>query len=208
VAAGIAGLALSADAYHVQYFPVDRTINAARAGRSYGLLTEINFCPSPDADTDAKIMAALSEAGEPYLYNELLDRGRGRDLIQLGSGRPALELPDCDSLTTTVHATGDVYACCELDISTDAMKRTPVFLGSIRSGAPSQPVQDDRERLVRAFYDPESPIYFRKMVAEHPMFRELSTEQFQNICDFCMRALGDTSRVAALSGLLAESPVA
>ena len=201
VEAGLAGMALSADAYHVQYFPVDRTINAARAGRFHGLLTEINFCSSDDSETDSQILEALTAAGEPYIYNELLDRGRGKGLIPLRQARPIEELPDCDSLTTTVHATGDVYACCELDISTDAMKRTPVFLGSIRSGA--GPDHDNRERLVTSFYNPESTIYFRNMVKSHPMFAGLAKERFYNICDFCMRALGDSERVAALSDVLA-----
>ena len=132
VDAGISGLSLSADAYHVKYFPVDRPINAARAARSYGLVTEMNFCPSSEADVDAAIIAALNEAGEPYIHNELLDRGRGRDLVPIGEARAVEDLPDCDSLTRTVHATADVYACCELDISTDALKRTPAFLGSLR----------------------------------------------------------------------------
>src|SRR4051794_34857778 len=108
VAAGVAGMALSADAFHVERFPVQRTIQAARTGRAMGLLTEINFCPSPNAAVDAEIVAALHAAGEPFLRNELLDRGRGRELVQIRVGHRVDELPDCDSLTTTVHATGDV----------------------------------------------------------------------------------------------------
>ncbi|ASO18738.1 hypothetical protein FHR81_001001 [Actinoalloteichus hoggarensis] len=202
VAAGLAGLSLSADAYHVEYFSVERTINAARAGREAGLLTEINFCPSNSPAVDEEIKAALRAAGEPFLTNELLDRGRGKDLLRITVGRRVDELPDCDSLTTTVHATGDVYACCELDISTDAMKRTPVFLGSIRTRDRTAAEQDERERLVTAFYDPNSPIYFRKMVAEHPLFRGLTEDRYQNICDFCLSALRDPARVAALSAIL------
>lgn len=209
VEAGIAGLSLSADAFHVAYFPVDRTINAARAGRAAGLLTEINFCPSDQPDVDADIRRALVAAGEPFIENELLDRGRAKEFASIVVGRPVDELPDCTSLTTTVHATGDVYACCELDVSTDAMKRTPVFLGSIRTGADApdeQDRQDERERLVTAFYDPASPIYFRTMVAEHELFRELRADRFQNICDFCMCALRDPAKVAALRETLASSP--
>lgn len=206
VDAGISGLSLSADAYHVKYFPVDRPINAARAARSHGLVTEMNFCPSSEADVDAGIVAALNEAGEPYIYNELLDRGRGRDLVQIGEARAVEELPDCDSLTRTVHATADVYACCELDISTDAMKRTPVFLGSLRGDDETLTQQDDREHLVNEFYNPASPIYFRTMVQTHPRFADLADRRFHNICDFCMRALGDPERVAALADALAERP--
>jgi hypothetical protein len=205
VEAGIAGLSLSADAYHSEYFSVDRVINAARAGRSYGLLTEVNFCPSSNQVTDAEIQAALVAAGEPYLRNELLDRGRGSDLSVLRQRRRVEELPDCDSLTTTVHATGDVYACCEVDISADAMKRTPVFLGAI--GARTQPSagrsRDESERLVTGFYDPASPIYFQRLVQDHPAFRPLAAERYSNICDFCMHALGDPDRVAALAAILA-----
>lgn len=204
VEAGISGLALSADAYHVKYFPVERAILAVRAGREYGLLTEINFCPSSERDTDAQIIAALDEAGEPFIHNELLDRGRGKDLLQLEQGRPVAELPDCDSLTTTVHATGDVYACCELDISTDAMKRTPVFLGSIQSAPAETARQLRRERVVKEFYDPRSPLYFRKLIDSHPQFKDLSQERFQNICDFCMKALGDPQRVETLFEMLSE----
>lgn len=203
VAAGIAGLSLSADAFHVAYFPVDRTIHAARAGRSAGLVTEINFCPSEQPEVDAAIRAALTAAGEPFIENELLDRGRASEFHTIVTSRSVAELPECTSLTTTVHATGDVYACCELDISTDAMKRTPVFLGSIRSGAHSASEQNERERLVVAFYDPGSPIYFRKLVAEHELFRDLRDQRFQTICDFCLRTLADPARVAALREILA-----
>lgn len=198
VEAGISGLALSADIYHMKYFPVERPINAAAAARSFGLATEIQFCTSSDKAADAEIIASLAAAGEPYVVLELLDRGRGRDLMQIWRGHRVEELPDCDDLTTTVHATGDAYACCQLDIGVDAMKRTPVFLGSIRSASPSPAEQDDRERVVRGFYDPQSPIYFRKMVKDHPLFQGLADERFRNICSFCMNALGDPGRVAAL----------
>ncbi|GAA3372889.1 radical SAM/SPASM domain-containing protein [Streptomyces sannanensis] len=204
VEAGISGLSVSADAYHVHYFPVERAINAVRAGRSYGLLTEINFCPSTEQETDAQIIAALEEANEPFIHNELLIRGRGKDLIQLGDGRPVTELPDCDSLTTTVHATGDVYACCELDISTDAMKRTPVFLGPIQSAPAEMAKQQRREALVQEFYNPDSPIYFRKMIDSHPLFTELGTDRYQSICDLCMKALGDPKRIDSLLEMLNE----
>ncbi len=203
VEAGVAGISLSADAYHVAYFPVDRVIHAAKAARSYGMLTEINFCPSSDHGTDAKILAVLEDAGEPYIRNELLNRGRGSELTPIERRRPVDELPDCDSLTTTVHATGDVYACCEVEISTNAMKRTPVFLGSIRSPAAGLPESARGERLVSAFYDPASPIYFRKLIRDHPEFSSLSSERFSSICDFCMHALGDSGRVDALAAILA-----
>ena len=204
VEAGISGLSLSADAYHSHYFSVDRVINAARAGRWYGLLTEINFCPSSDLATDREIQAALTAADEPYLSNELLDRGRGSDLPAPQAWRRADELPVCDSLTTTIHATGDIYACCEVDISVDAMKRTPVFLGSIRTGIEPPIGRSTAERLVTGFYDPASPIFFRRMIQEHPAFQPLAEERFSNICDFCMRALGDPDRVRALAALLPE----
>jgi hypothetical protein len=203
VDAGVSGMALSADAYHAERFPVQRTILAARTGRAMGLLTEINFCPSQNETADAEIVAALRAAGEPFIRNELLDRGRGRELVQLRLGRRVEDLPDCDSLTTTVHATGDVYACCELDISTDAMKRTPVWLGSIRTGT-TQSHMSEREHVVRGFYDPTSPIYFRKMVAGHPLFAGAGGERYTTICDFCMRTLDDPDRVAELARILAE----
>jgi MoaA/NifB/PqqE/SkfB family radical SAM enzyme len=204
--AGVSGLSLSADAYHVAYFPVDRVINAARAARSYGMLTEINFCPSSDLETDEKIIAALESAGEPFIRNELLNRGRGSEVLAIEAHRSIDQLPDCDSLTTTVHATGDVYACCELETSTNAMKRTPVFLGSIRSAGEGLAVSSNGERLVTAFHDPDSPIYFRKLVRDHPLFRELAGERFASICDFCLRALGDSGRVAQLSAMLNGQP--
>lgn len=204
VEAGISGMALSADAYHAEHFPVDRTIQAAKTGREYGLLVEINFCPSQNAAVDAEIRAALEAAGEPYIENELLNRGRGAGLLQLSRRHAYSELPNCDSLTTTLHATGDMYACCELDISTDAMKRTPVFLGSIRNGA-EPPEMSRKERLVRAFHDPNSPIYFRSLVGTHPAFRELADERFQSICHFCLHTLGDPRRVTALTEALASA---
>jgi hypothetical protein len=205
VDAGIGGLSVSSDAYHVAFFPVDRTILAVRAARSFGLVTEIAFCPSNQPEVDAGIRAALDGAGEPYIVNELLDRGRGKDLYQLTMNRRIADLQDCDSLTTTVHATGDLYACCELDTSTDAMKKTPVFLGSLRDEQDSPARQAEysaRETLVSEFYNPRSAAYFRRLVDEHPLFRELASQRFHNICDFCTRALGDPQRVAALRELV------
>ncbi|MCH0541476.1 radical SAM protein [Streptomyces sp. MUM 203J] len=206
VEAGISGLAVSADAFHVDFFPVQRAVNAVRAARAAGLVTEINFCPSDRPETDADIRKALTEAGEPFLENELLDRGRGKDLVHISVGRRVDELPECDSLTTTVHATGDVYACCELDISTDAMKRTPVFLGPVSKVPEDIDEQAARERLITAFYEPDSPVYFRKLVRDHALFRDLAHGRYQNICDFCMTALRDPRRVAALRDLLAADP--
>jgi hypothetical protein len=42
------------------------------------------------------------------------------------------------------------------------------------------------------------------MVRDHPAFRPLADERFSNICDFCMRALGDPGRVEALAALLPD----
>ncbi|MCO5999563.1 radical SAM protein [Actinoallomurus rhizosphaericola] len=208
VEAGISGLALSADIYHMKYFPVERPITAARTARSFGLATEIQFCRSHYRERDDEIIAALAAAGEPYVVLELLDRGRAREMLQVWRGHRVEELSECDDLTTTLHATGDVYACCQLDIGADQMKRTPVFLGSIRSAASGAAERDRREQLVRAFYDPESPIYFRTMVREHPLFQPLNEERFSNICTFCMHALGDPARVAALEERLRPAPTA
>ena len=205
VEAGIHGLSLSADVHHMRYFPVERPINAARAARASGLATEIQFCTSADEQADEQIRAALIAAGEPFVVLELLDRGRAREMHRIWRGRPVTELPDCDDLTTTVHATGDAYACCQLDIGVDDMKRTPVFLGPVRGPGSDPAEQARRERLVHAFHDPQSPAYFRTMVAEDPQFQDLADARFTNICDFCLRALSDPARVAALERVLARA---
>jgi hypothetical protein len=166
-------------------------------------LVEVNFCPSDDPEVDAAILAALAEAGEPVIHNQLIDRGRGRGLVPIDRGFSVAELPECESLTTTVHATGDVYACCEVESTTQAMKNTPVYLGSIQAGTAA--VDNDRPgRLVTAFYDRSSPAYFRRLVRNDPAFRPLADERFVSICDFCIRALSDPARVAAISAALTE----
>lgn len=207
VSAGVSGLSLSCDAYHVKFFPLDRTIHAARAARSHGLLTEINFCPSEDAQVDSEIQAALRGAGEPFIENELLSRGRGTDLYQIEMRRHLDEIKDCDSLTTTLHATGDLYACCELDTSSSQLKETPVFLGSLRDAeGGSVQVAQRREAIVSAFHDSRSPAYFRRLVAEHPQFVGLGAQRFHNICHFCTLALSDPERVEAIREVLCVAP--
>ena len=195
VRAGLSGLVLSSDAYHSAFFSVERVIRAARVGRALGLCTEISFCRSDQREVDQQIRDALSAAGEAWVENELLDRGRGSDLADIVAGRDIDELQDCDSLTTTVHATGDVYACCELETSSDEMKRTPVYLGSIEATAADPAGAQARERLVTEFHRPESPAYFRRLLTESPAFRPLRSQRFKSICDFCLTALADEERV-------------
>jgi len=196
--AGLSGICLSTDAYHARYYPTMRSVNAARAARSLDLLVEMNFCPSPDQELDAHVIGVLEEAGEPYIRNQLLNRGRGRSLIGLTTLHGVDELRDCDSLTMTVHATGDVFVCCELEADNAALRRTPVFLGRLRREGEGFSEQVAGEALVHAFYDPGSPVYFRRMLAQDPSFAELRRRRYRSICDFCVSALSSPERVATL----------
>lgn len=193
VEAGLAGLALSADAYHLEFFPIERSVVAARVARAMGLLVELNYCPSPDPAADARVLAVLEASGEPFISNELLDIGRARDLVMLTPRHALDELPTCDALTMTVHATGDMFACCELEGDNRRLKRTAVFLGNLESDTVEEAAA--RQDVVRAFYDEASPAYFRRLVATDPAFAGLGDGRYRNICDFCSAALGDRRRV-------------
>ena len=109
---GLRGMCLSTDAYHLDFFGLDRQINAYRVGVSLGLLMEVNFCPSTRQEVDDHIRETLVQEGIPFLENSILNRGRARDssLVSLGT-RPDGFAP-CDSLNATVHPSGDVFACC------------------------------------------------------------------------------------------------
>lgn len=196
--AGLKGLCFSVDVHHREFFPIERSINAFRAARDLGLLTEVNFCPSADQAGDEEILRTLADEDVPYLYNNLLNRGRARDgLVVFPEFLPS-QLPDCDSLNLTVHATGDTFVCCELEDNNPDMRKTPVYTGNVRDGVAAAVGGRAHEQLVRAFYDPDSPAYFRRLLATEESFRKLNSRHFRSICDFCMKALGDAERVAAV----------
>ena len=203
--AGASGLCLSADTYHARYYPVERTINAARAARELGMLVEINFCPSDDRDSDDEVIAALARAGEEYISHDIVDRGRGRNLLAAFDGMSVDELPDCDSLNLTVHATGDAYVCCEVESDHHDMKQTPVYLGQVTKDRPLG-AGADQESLIHGFHDAASPTYFRNLIRDHPAFQPLARRRFLSICDLCVTALSDPDRVEALTALHAERP--
>jgi hypothetical protein len=202
---GLRGMCLSCDAYHVDYFELDRQFNAYRAGLKLGLLVEVNFCPSERPEVDAEIRRRLTEEKIPFLENSLLNRGRARDSSLVALGRAPANLPPCDSLNTTIHPVGDVFACCELEADNPRMRRTPVFLGNLRHQPGLLRDSGDGEKLIEAFYDPDSPAFFKRLLETEPAFAGLRSQRFLSICDFCMTALADDSCVSAARAALGRA---
>lgn len=204
---GLSGLCLSTDAYHLEFFGLDRPINAYRAGVELGLLVEVNFCPSDKPDVDEMIRRTLREEGIPFLENPLLNRGRARESSLVALGKQPGSLEPCDSLNATVHPSGDVFACCELESDNPTMRQTPVFLGNLRQDDDLRTEGNRRERMVQAFYDPESPAFFHKLLETDPAFSDLRDRRFRSICDFCMAALGDEAcRTAVETAMEGKTP--
>lgn len=195
--AGLKGLCFSVDAHHAAFFPPDRVVNAYRAATELGLLVEVNFCPSADHAADEAILGQLTAEGVPFLTHRLLNRGYAREgLVVFPKYRPE-QLPDCGSQNLTVHPLGEAFVCCELEDDNAALRRTPAYLGSLRDGVATMLGNDAHMEIMRALYDPESPAYFRKLLATEESFGELRSKRFHSICDFCVTAMSDPARVAA-----------
>jgi hypothetical protein len=204
-ASGLRGMCLSCDAYHLDSFGLERPINAYRAGVALDLLVEVNFCPSERPDVDAEIRRTLTDEKIPFLENPLLNRGRARDNSLVALGRTPAHLPPCDSLNTTVHPVGDVFACCELESDNPRMRRTPVFLGNLRERPGLLEESGASEKMIEAFYDPDSPAFFKRLLETAPAFDHLRSQRFLSICDFCMTALADDSCVSAVRAALGRA---
>jgi hypothetical protein len=191
---GLRGICLSVDAHHVEHFPLDRQLHAYHVAREQGLHTELNFCPSASPEVDAQIRRTLEALGIRFIDNPLLNRGRARDGLTRLPTLTARQLPDCDGLNTTVHPSGDVFACCEFEDENEGLRQLPVFSGNIRR---HRHALDDGPRssaLLQAFYEPGSPGYFRTLLEREPAFAPLRSRRFHSICDFCAAALSDPER--------------
>ena len=179
---GARGIVLSYDTFHAREMPIDRVLIAYRVARSLGFYTEVNFCGSDDPEWDNRLRDALTSEQISFIENPLLDIGRGVNVAGESDSRSLVALPDCDSLTMTINATGDVFACCEIDAARERWK--PVWGGNAAEHGALDAVARTH-RLLTQFYEKSSPLYFRRLVEEHPAFAELREMQFTTICDFC-----------------------
>lgn len=198
---GLSALILSADAYHTKLMPLNKTIAAARAARSMGILVEVNFCPSTDVVSDNKVLDALSHAGIEAIVNPLLSIGEAKQFAPT-THRAVRELPTCDSLTMTVHADGAIYSCCEIDDRTRTTDPSPIR--AVQSWQEANAFEEASvcNDILQSFYDPESTFFFKRIVEAVPIFEELQHGRYASICDFCKACFADRRRLQWLSNHL------
>jgi MoaA/NifB/PqqE/SkfB family radical SAM enzyme len=201
---GLKGICLSIDAYHEAFFSIDYSINAYHAARNLDLLTEVNFCPSDNKEKDKRILEQLQSENVLYLYNRLLNKGRAEEGLVIFPEFSVEELPDCDSLNLTIHSSGDTFVCCELEDNNPNMRKTPVYTGNILNNPQVISQSKKSEKMLQAFYNPDSPAYFRKLIQNEKSFKDLKNQRFKSICEFCNTALMDFERVNIIQKL-AES---
>jgi hypothetical protein len=201
--AGLQGLVLSADAFHADVMPLEKTVNAGLAAKELGLLVEVNFCPSTDPVVDGVILATLERAGFEVIRNPLLAIGRAaNEFPDAPATIEVAQLPDCDSLTTTVHADGTIFSCCEIDDRLKDCDPEPIRVGG--PGNPGEALLRARPlgRVLEAFYEPASPVYFKKLVNSSPLFSNLVDGRYTSICHFCRTCFAEPERLAFLESVV------
>lgn len=199
---GLDGVCFSFDYYHKIFFPTERVVHAYRAAKSLNLLVEINFCPSPFPEQDQVLIDTLHQEQIPFLWNSTFPLGFAKS-NQTFADYSLNDFPDCDNIHMTVLPNGDHFACCMIEDENPELKESLVYLGNI-SDQEVFGAGQLREKIVQAFYDPNTPLYFRALVKNNPLFQSLNERKYSSICGFCKMALSSPERVKELERLYLE----
>jgi organic radical activating enzyme len=208
----IALLAVSADEYHEEFVPRSNLRHAIVAAREVG--TNVLLSIAQHGKEDGYAAGLRSFLGEEIWSGievdivRVMPLGRAKTYGIGGFNSTPVHLPKgaCDVVgTPVVVSNGNVVACCQIDATNDALRRSNSFydLGHV----PSDPLavlqqrfeQDDLMQALRV-WGPSGLVTLLRSNGIHPKLGS----SYHGICLLCRDLLTDPENVAALRKILKE----
>lgn len=176
---GLQTLFVSVDKYHIPFIPVERVKRVATVARDLGLPCEVMFTCSLDEEADNQLLTEFEGVDCKIIADALHPFGRGSALFDGALMKPWSELGVCDSLCTTAHPSGDVYACCNITDEAPAYVRDGLRVGRLGQNSIEQIIgRETRTPLARHL---TSPLGVEALVR----YFGLKDRRFYSICHLC-----------------------
>jgi organic radical activating enzyme len=182
---GVSVLNLSVDMYHQKNIPISFQINIIKAAKKLNIPIEVNILNSSNEDKDGDLINEISQVTDNYFVQPVLNLGRANQFKDIESYSLA-DISVCDSLMLTFLPDGSVFVCCDIEDKNDNLLNTPVYLGNSFNTSIPKIVNSKNHQIIKGFYDPESPCFFKKISDD-----KYNNKKFSNICHVCKVLLND-----------------
>lgn len=131
---GLNEIYTSADAFHMQFVPIENIILLRKISHELNLICEINFYRSGDEDYDQHILHSLGyDVDNPEYFTETLSVG-GRDVSSYLAADDFVypyQLEENNSSFMNFLPNGDVFYNVDTNKNNSRMKKSKLFLGNL-----------------------------------------------------------------------------
>lgn len=178
---GLKRINVSIDTFHQKFIPLEYSLNIIRAARELGIFYICSFCLSSDSEKDHNLLSDLKkEAVDIFTINPTPD-GRSACLMPV----PVLELGSCKLLGINITVNGDTFICCGHSDQNKDITDTPLYMGNCIQEKPESVLEKKNLLRLQAFFDPNSPIWFKKFLEREPYKKVFENKRFSHICELC-----------------------
>lgn len=180
---GLKIIFVSTDLYHQEFIPLAYPINVLRAAKELEIPSWSCLCPSSEPEKD-KVMLDTLEKEDARIY--ILNRvpfGRSANQ-QIDS-----EISDCKWLGYHTMVNGDTIICgAAIDHNEDIID-TILFLGNLLEEGGEKLLLKKNLKCMEAFFNPESAIWYKKILQQAPYRKIFENKKFSHICELCIEML-------------------
>lgn len=176
---------LSVDKYHSQFIPLENQLNIIKAAHENKLLVEVTFCTSSDRDVDEKLLQQIKTEADQVFVQPVVNVGRAIENINDIELSNTAQLPDCDSLCTTVLPNGDTFVCCEVSDTNADLLFTPMYLGNSKKEKPQDLLALDNQKRMNLLFDETTPLYYKNLLHNHSEVKKFREKKYNTICELC-----------------------
>ena len=205
-AAGLVGICVSLDRYHLEFAGPENALRIATMSASYGFLHVVRMCYARGDDFALDFIRQHKDSGVNFQAVRVLRLGRARTL-PLNSFNSSPELPDraCDTVRSPlVLPDGLVQACCGPGI--EFARDNPLNLGNWREEPLSSILRRGRANPYTMIMNNHGPMELVRQLRARgidPLSGSRRTA-YNGICELCIDLLNCPSTVAAAKTVLAE----
>jgi len=180
---GLKGILVSIDTFHQKFIPLAYPLNVIRAARELGITNWINFSLSSDSEKDRTLLNDLKKETEHIFIINLFPYGRGASLQVIP------DIWNCNLVIKSIVVNGDTFACCGISDENKDVIDTPLYMGNCIRENPEEVLGRKNCLSMQSFFDPNSPIWFKKILQQAPYKKMFENKQFSHMCGLCKEML-------------------
>lgn len=183
--AGLNRILVSIDTFHNKFIPVEHALNVIRAAKEVGIDSRVWFCRSFDDEKDLVLLNQVKKETELIYIIDTISTGRYARSDNLSID----ELEPCKALFFSILPNGDTFVCCGVDYEKKSIADTPLYMGNCITEDPVDVLKKKNMFGMEAFFDPDSPIWYKHFLKQAPYEKMFENKRFNHICELCQDML-------------------